>query len=326
MLRFHTLKRLAGNLLWGAAVAGLGAGLAAALRRFRLQLAIERERSREAGSQTTAALQMRDHLMASASHDLKTPLASIRLLVHVLKRDAEKGQVTPEQLRERLELIEANVNKMSSLIREMLDVARLQGGKPIQLQLADTDLVALTKRVAGNLEVDSSRHRIRVEASEASLTGRWDAGRLERLLTNIVNNARKYSPAGGEVTIGVSRGRRAGGDVAMVQIRDRGAGIAPEDLPHVFDWFYRGRNTGHVSGTGVGLASAKMIVEKHGGSIDIKSGLGRGTTVTITLPLGLGPRREDVQPGRSRLADPPLSSPGRGVTHEEAAQSAADRG
>lgn len=301
-----------GNLVWGAAVAGLGAGLAAAMRRYRQHLGIERARSREAQSQSMAALQMRDHLMASASHDLKTPLASIRLVTHVLKRAADEGAVGPEQLRERLQLIEANVSKMASLINEMLDVARLQGGQPVELHLADTDLVALAHRVADNLEIDSAHHLVNVQAGVPALIGHWDADRLERLLTNLVNNGLKYSPAGGEVTIALDHGRRAGKEVAVVDIRDQGIGVPAEDLPRVFDWFFRGRNAGDTTGTGVGLASAKLIVEKHGGSIGIKSRPGRGTSVTIKLPLGtLDRQRQDVQPEGAIREEAARSSPGR---------------
>src|SRR5207237_1022244 len=129
------------------------------------------------------------------------------------------------------------------------------------------------------------RHEVRVVAEIASLVGVWDTGRLERVLTNLVANAIKYSPGGGSVTIAVRREDGANGRWAVVSVADEGLGSAAADLPHVFERFYRGENVGQIRGSGLGLASVRQIVEQHGGRIDVTSVEGHGSTFTIRLPL-----------------------------------------
>ena len=117
--------------------------------------------------------------------------------------------------------------------------------------------------------------------------GRWDRARIERVIANLVSNALKYSPGGDDVEVGVAREDRADGAAeAVVVVRDRGVGIPARDLPHVFEWFRRASNVeGRIQGSGVGLASARMIVEQHGGSIAAESREGEGSTFTVRLPL-----------------------------------------
>jgi signal transduction histidine kinase len=273
------------RVVWPLTSAALCAALVAALHRASRMAVASRELSDRAQAETAAASLMRDHLMASASHDLKTPLASIKLLVHLLQRDVGKGPVAPERLRQRLGLIEANVDKMSSLIGELLDVARLQGGEPVDLRLAEVELVRLVRRVVAGLEAEGLGGRVVVDVQEPELFGEWDASRLERVVTNLLNNAVKYSPAGGDVTVTLGRARDRGRDEAVLAVHDSGIGIPARDLPRLFEWFHRGANVGDIGGTGVGLPSAKLIVEKHGGTIAVHSRPHKGTTVTVRLPL-----------------------------------------
>jgi len=130
---------------------------------------------------------------------------------------------------------------------------------------------------------------------------------MERVLQNLIGNALKYSPGAGQVR--VSLGQHDGW--ASVSVADQGLGIPAEDLPHVFDWFRRGRNVEHISGTGVGLAAAREVVRKHGGSLEVASRPGRGTIVSLRLPLAPPRQREDV---RSPLAarPPAAAAPGAG--------------
>ncbi|MFI5268333.1 MAG: sensor histidine kinase, partial [Chloroflexota bacterium] len=128
------------------------------------------------------------------------------------------------------------------------------------------------------------------------------------VLTNLVSNGLKYSPDGGDVTIRLACEQRRGHDVAVLSVSDEGMGIPARDLPHVFEWFHRGSNVIDFAGTGVGLASAKLIVEKHGGKIHVSSRQDKGTTVTLRLPVEAATRREEVQleyltpPAMERLA------------------------
>jgi signal transduction histidine kinase len=303
-----TLRRV--NLLWCLATAGLGAVMGAAVRQARQRARRGEELWASAQAESRAAVQMRDQVMASAFHDLKTPLAATRLMAHLIHRDAKQGSLDPKQTQERVELIEANVAKMSSIIAELMDLARLQAGRSIQLQLAETDLVALARKVAHEADPTAAGRRIRVETDVPRLAGDWDGPRLERVLTNLVGNALRYSPHGGEIVVRVAQERRGGRDFAIVSVSDEGIGIPREDLPHVFDWFHRAANAAGIPGSGVGLASAKVIVEKHGGTIDVRSQVGRGTTVTVQLPARPLSQREALRPEESTRAAAERSSPG----------------
>jgi signal transduction histidine kinase len=164
----------------------------------------------------------------------------------------------------------------------VLDAARLQEGRPLELDRRPTDLVALARRAAAECQQTTGRHRIRCEAQVPRLVGRWDAARLERVLGNLLDNAVKYSPGGTEITLTVARS----GATAVVAVRDRGVGIPAGDLPRVFERFYRGSNVaGRIGGTGLGLAGVKRIVEQHGGTIEVESVEGVGSTFTVRLPL-----------------------------------------
>ena len=141
-------------------------------------------------------------------------------------------------------------------------------------------------RAAAEFADRAPDHVFRVLSGETSLPGRWDCGRLERALGNLFSNAVKYSPGGGEVAVMIWRERCADGDWAAIAVRDRGLGIPPADLAHVFDRFYRGGNVvGQIDGAGLGLASVHQVVEQHGGTVSVESRVGSGTTFTVRLPL-----------------------------------------
>ncbi len=118
--------------------------------------------------------------------------------------------------------------------------------------------------------------------------GLWDAARLERVLANLLANAIKYSPTGGPVEVRLRREDTPAGAWAVLEVHDEGLGIPPEDLPHIFERFYRGRNVAAtIPGTGLGLFVARQIVAQHGGTITAASTPGQGTTFTVRLPLGV---------------------------------------
>jgi signal transduction histidine kinase len=131
-----------------------------------------------------------------------------------------------------------------------------------------------------------TQRRLVVRSTEEELLGRWDPLRLGRVLENLIGNAVKYSPDGSEITISLTRERGAGRDEAVLAVQDRGIGISEHDLPHIFDRFYRGENAqGGISGSGLGLAGTRQIVEQHGGTIEVDSREGAGSTFTVRLPL-----------------------------------------
>jgi signal transduction histidine kinase len=232
-----------------------------------------------------AALQARDELLAVVTHDLKNPLASILGYGQMLRRHAARGgPLPPEAVAEAAAQIETGARRIIGMLDDLLGAARLRAGEAVQLDRRPTDLVALAERVAraqGRAD-GGDRDRVVVEAAESELVGAWDAALLERVLDNLVGNALKYSPDGGDVVVRVERDAAW----AVVSVRDRGIGIPPADLPRVFEPFHRGANAvGRFDGAGVGLANARHVVEVHGGTIAVASTEGEGSTVTVRLPL-----------------------------------------
>ena len=166
------------------------------------------------------------------------------------------------------------------MINDLLDVTRLQMKRPLELDRQPTDLVALVRRVATELQATTERHQIRVEADTPEVVGEWDSARLERVVTNLVSNAVKYSPGGGEVTLAVER---ENGD-ALLRVRDRGMGIPKDEMLHVFERFYRADPARPPGGAGLGLAIARWIAEEHGGAITVESRPGQGSVFAVELP------------------------------------------
>lgn len=228
----------------------------------------------------------KDDFLAAAAHDLRTPLTSIKGLAQLLRRRARRLDL-PEMasLIEDLERIDATTGRMNMLINRLLDLTRLQMNQPLALDRSPTDLVAILRRLVDEQQHVSHRHHIMLDAGVPEIVGDWDGFRLERAFSNLLSNATKYSPTGGEVTITVRRVDEAGAPVAVVSVRDHGLGIPADALPHIFERFYRASNASDIPGVGIGLAGTQQIIGQHGGSIDVASEEGKGTTMTVRLPL-----------------------------------------
>lgn len=228
------------------------------------------------------ALRLRDGVLSTISHDLKTPVAAVLGLAQLLQQRAAKAETLDSaRIAPSLARIEAAATRMTRLINELLDVARLQAGQALGLDRQYTDLVALAERMAAEHRAATESHHIQVEASVPELLGQWDAFRPERVLDNLLSNAVKYSPGGERITVTVCR---EDPDLAVLMVHDQGVGIPEADLRHIFDWFHRAGNVGNTPGTGLGLAAARGIVAEHGGTITVDSVVGEGTTVTVCLP------------------------------------------
>jgi signal transduction histidine kinase len=221
------------------------------------------------------ALQSRDALLIGLTHDLRHPLTVIRIRARLLRR------TLAERYLESIEHIERAALRMTHGIDELLDTTTTQNGQDLPLVLVSTDLVQLVRAAIDDYQ-SALRHRLVLDAREPSIAGQFDASRLERALDNLVANAIRYSPAGGDIRLEVS----AGADWAKVVIRDQGIGIPARDLPYVFEPFRRGANVvGRIEGTGIGLANARQIVEQHGGALSVESAPGEGSTFIVRLPL-----------------------------------------
>lgn len=231
------------------------------------------------------AVRVRNEFLVSISHDLRNPLANVKGFAQLLLRNVQQAE-TPEteEMTSWLTKIDTTATRMAGTIDELLDLARVQTGQSLELDRQPMNLVALAQRVVEIHRETAPEHQIRVEAAVPNLTGFWDERRLERVIANLLANAVRYSPSGGDVTITITLDEVDGRHWAVLAVRDQGIGIPAADLPRVFERFYRGTNVAR-GGTGVGLASAREIVEQHGGTIVITSEENVGTVVTIRLPL-----------------------------------------
>jgi PAS domain S-box-containing protein len=247
--------------------------------------------SRRLYQQAQAAIAIRDQFLASTSHDLKNPLTNAKghaqiLLRQVLRESGSEQTPGHARLTNGLSQIDTAINSAVGLIDELLDIAHLQAGQTMQLNRRPTDLVALARQAIASFAQPNARLHIRLDSRVDRLDGMWDTTRLERVFANLLNNAVKYSPDGGEIVVEIASERDAAGSWAVCSIRDRGLGIPEDELPHIFTQFHRARNVvGRIRGAGIGLAGVRQIVEQHGGAVEIESQEGAGTTVTVRLPL-----------------------------------------
>ena len=248
-------------------------------------------------SERIVADQAREEVLTAISHDLRNPLGSIKLRAQTLRRAIERGQA-PDlgRLDEGLAAIDAMSSRIASLLEDIVEIARTRGSEGPPFSPEPADLVALAARCVDEAGAASDRD-LRVAADVPTLVGLWDAQSIERVVLNLLNNALKYSIAG-EVTVHIERiADEQGAHWASLTIQDRGIGIPASDLPRIFERYRRGRNVGQVAGTGLGLTGAKQIIERHGGAIAVASEEGRGTRVTIRLPLEPAPLPEAPLPG-----------------------------
>jgi signal transduction histidine kinase len=237
-------------------------------------------------SERQARERFEHEFLADIAHDLKNPLTVIRAQAQMMSRRLRMGRLDDETVRIGLAEVDANTARMVRRIDELSDVAQLRLGRTLSLRPQPTDLVALAEQLAATWRHASEGRDIRVVTGLPDLIGDWDPSRLERVLDNLLSNAVKYSPAGGPIEIGVGREDAAAQTWAVLSVRDEGIGVPAADLPWIFERFRRAGNvTGRVAGTGIGLAGARQIIVQHGGTIVLDSEEGRGTTVTVRLPL-----------------------------------------
>jgi two-component system, OmpR family, sensor kinase len=216
--------------------------------------------------------------MADVGHELRTPLTVIKGNVGLMRRIGETDE-------ESLVGIENEVDRLTRLVGDLLLLAQAESGKlPLDRRLVELDTLLL--EVLQQMKVlAGDRLKLKLgEIDQILVCG--DKDRLKQVLVNLIGNAISYTPAGGEVIVGVGKA----GDLARITITDTGSGIPPEDLPHIFERFYRAeksrtRSRDGSKGFGLGLSIAYWIVNNHGGKIDVNSKVGEGTTFCVWLPL-----------------------------------------
>jgi signal transduction histidine kinase len=210
------------------------------------------------------------------------------MLVEVLQVGAERGvPIAPDRIVEMTRQMKASTNRMVAMLDELFDLARVRMGRPLELSRRPTDLVALTREIVAAQQQATALHRLRVDTQLGAVVGDWDPSRLARALLNLLDNAIKYSPDGGDIAVRISTTESADARAAVVEVIDGGIGIPQADLGRVFEHFFRGSNVvGQILGTGIGLGGVRDIVEQHGGVVTIESRQGTGTAVSVRLPLG----------------------------------------
>jgi two-component system CheB/CheR fusion protein len=193
--------------------------------------------------------------------------------------------------------IDAQVGRLSRLVDDLLDVTRFSRGQ-FELTVERTDIRSALEEVVTRFRVVSPNHAFRLEFDEGSFMGDWDRDRLEQVMNNLVGNAVKYSPSGGEILIST----RHEDTHLVIAVRDHGVGIPETDQKHLFDRFFRGsaENT-DIKGLGLGLYVSQRIVEAHGGNIGATSVPGEGSEFFFTLPLLREPARDRVTTFKPRL-------------------------
>ena len=231
--------------------------------------------------------QIRAEFIDNLSHELRTPLTTVGLLADTLSRDAEAaGDAIPAKMRDRIGKIEVETGHLVQMVSEIMDLSRIESGTGLTL-IDDLDLGQLAAASVERLRLFADRQgvRLRVDVPDDLPRIRGDEARLGQVFVNLVHNAVKFSPSGGEVVVAV---RPADGEL-VASIQDHGIGIPRAAQPRIFERFYkvdRARVRGETpGGTGLGLAIARHVVEQHGGRIWLESTEGKGSTFSFALPL-----------------------------------------
>jgi len=220
--------------------------------------------------------QLKNELVSTVSHELKTPLATIKAYAATLRQNPE---LYAEKRDEYLKIVEEQADRLSRLIEDLLLVTRVEAGQLLRRR-ATVKLDTVLREAIAEIHFDKELHPISCETGSVSVSG--DPDRLRDLFRNLVENSIKYSPNGGAIAV---RARSNNGST-QIEITDSGIGIAAEDLPYIFERFFRVESeiTSTVGGSGLGLYIVSAIVRAHGGTIEARSEPGHGTTFSIVLP------------------------------------------
>jgi signal transduction histidine kinase/DNA-binding response OmpR family regulator len=225
---------------------------------------------------------MKTEFVSQVSHELRTPLTAIKGFTELVL-DGDAGDINEEQT-EYLGIVKSNVDRLMALINDLLDIARIESGR-VQLKIAPVDLDELVKLVGQSMRplVQGKDQTLRTEIEPNLPVVMADRDRVVQVLTNLVSNAHKYTPAGGSILV---RAHTVDGMV-KIEVQDNGMGIPAEDVPRLFSRFFRVDSslTREIGGTGLGLSIVKSIVELHGGAVTVDSVQGEGSTFDFTLPL-----------------------------------------
>ncbi len=244
-------------------------------------LAASTAREREARLTAEAATQARDEFLSVAAHELKTPVTGLRATAQIIARRLQKWDVeVPPWLGDGLRVIDQQAERLTRLMAQLLDVSRLDQDK-LAPDRRETDLAAVAERLVAAFSARTNKHAL-VLAADPGTVAEVDPVAIEQVVSNLLDNAIKYSPDGGQIDVEV---KRDDDEYARVAVRDRGLGIPPEKRKAIFERFYQAHAEDHRSGLGLGLYISQQIVALHGGEIVAEFPPDGGTRFVVTLPL-----------------------------------------
>ncbi len=239
------------------------------------------DEEKQARAQAEEALEAREEFLSIASHELNSPLTSLKLRLQEVARSANVAEapLEPERLRRLIEVSERQLRRLSRLVADLLDVSRITTGQ-LTLEREELDLGELAREAAARVIEQARPELVAIEVrAELPVHGRWDRVRVEQVVTNLLSNALKYG-GGAPVVVTVENA----GDRARVTVEDRGIGIAPEMQARLFQRFGRGVSARRYGGLGLGLYIVRQILDAHGGTVRVESTLGQGSRFTVELP------------------------------------------
>lgn len=224
---------------------------------------------------------MKDEMLLIASHDLRLPVTVIKTQAQLLQRDIRVDAADREELDAGLVTIVGQADRLAKLLSLLFDLSQIEAGR-LDIAPAPMDLRVLVSSTIAGIQVMTERHHVTLRAPP-EVIGCWDERRLQQVVANLLINAVKYSPNGGDIALSI----RTGKQTVTFRLRDHGLGLGTDDALHVFERFYRARGIRQLEGTGLGLYICQGIVTAHGGRIWAESaGPGRGSTFCFTLPRG----------------------------------------
>jgi signal transduction histidine kinase len=239
------------------------------------------------------AIRARDEFLSVASHELRTPLSALQLQIQTLlqpPRRSPQAVPSPEQIKVKLQVANRQIERLTRLIGELMDVSRITAGR-LRLELEEIDLAAVVREVVLRLGEEASRAHTSVDMSAATrVVGMWDRIRMEQVVANLLTNAFKFG-GGKPIEIRVEE-RESIGRLVVV---DHGIGIAPGDVERIFQRYEQAISSRAFGGLGLGLYIARQIIEAHGGTIRVESQPGAGSTFTIDLPKGATSREQGAR-------------------------------
>ncbi len=238
-------------------------------------------REQAARAEAEKAVQERDMFLSVAAHELKTPVTSLRGFAQTILRQMNRDTpLDPERVRHAFITIDQRSTRLAQLVSQLLDMSRIEAGQ-LQLDKAPTLITDLVSNIINMVQPGTDKHTFVINATD-SFSIQVDPLRLEQVITNLIDNAVKYSPDGGPVYVDVWL---EGNEWACIAVTDCGIGIPVEHRDHIFDRFYRAHTGNNVSGIGLGLYVSKQIVLLHHGTLEVDFPSDRGSRFIIRLPM-----------------------------------------